>query len=211
MTNIPPESPLDIIIAEDEPVTRHRLFTALAGMGHTVRPFADGLKAWEAFERQPSRVIISDWQMPGMDGPELCQRVRGLELPEYTYFILVTAMETAESNYQIASDAGTDDFLSKPLTVESLWRRLRVARRIFGLNKQVKQLQELIPICAYCRQVREDDNYWSSIEQYVQEHTTSRFSHGICPQCYAKVMRDFERERTSPRGNVLFGTAECEH
>ena len=200
MNNVPAEPPLDIIIAEDEPITRHRLFTSLSAMGHTVRPFADGLKAWEAFERQPARVIISDWQMPGLDGPDLCQRVRALELQDYTYFILVTAMQTEDEQYQIASDAGTDDFLSKPLTTESLWRRLRVARRILNYNKEVRQLKELIPICAYCRQVREDDDYWSTIEQYVQEHTNSRFSHGICPQCFSKVMHDFERERTRPSG-----------
>ena len=58
--------------------------------------------------------------------------------------------------------------MSKPLTNESLWRRLRVARRILGYTKEIGQLQDLIPICAYCRQVREDDHYWSNIEQYIQ-------------------------------------------
>jgi CheY-like chemotaxis protein len=146
MTNPFAETPLDIIVAEDEPITRRRLLASLEAMGHTVRAFSDGLKAWEAFERQPSRVIISDWQMPGMDGPEFCRLVRARETTEYTYFILVTAMQTEDTDYEIASDAGTDDFLTKPLKSESLWRRLRVARRILGFNKEIKQLKELIPI-----------------------------------------------------------------
>src|SRR4051794_2286594 len=197
MSTTSSETPLDIVVAEDEPITRRRLVGALETMGHHVRAFSNGREAWEAFDQRPSRIIISDWQMPEMDGPEFCQRVRARERTDYTYFILVTGMDTAEAEYQIASDAGTDDFLSKPLTNESLWRRLRVARRILGFTKEIGQLKELIPICAYCRQVREDDHYWSNIEQYIQAHTSSRFSHGICPQCYATVMRDFEREKAA--------------
>lgn len=191
------EEPLDIIIAEDQSITRLRLTETLQGMGHKVRAFPNGSAAWKEFNIQPSRVVISDWQMPEMDGPELCRKVRAREHTNYTYFILVTGMETEEADYQLASEVGTDDFLSKPLTTESLWRRLRVARRILTFMQEIGQLKELIPICAYCRQVREDDDYWSNIEQYVQSHTRSRFSHGICPQCYAKVMHDFELERAA--------------
>ncbi len=193
------ETALDIIVAEDEPITRRRLVTSLQTMGHEVRAFTDGLAAWEAFQLQPACVIISDWQMPGIDGPEFCRRIRAEERREYVYFILVTAMQTEEVDYQTASDAGTDDFLVKPLTTDSLWRRLRVARRILGFNKEIGQLKDLIPICSYCRQVRQDDNFWSSIEHYVEEQTGSRFTHGICPQCYAKIASDFEKERTAQR------------
>ena len=179
------KTPMDIIVAEDESITRRRLVASLEAMGHTVRAFGDGLSAWEAF-----------------DGPELCRRVRAYE-KEYTYFILVTAMQTEEIDYETASEAGTDDFLTKPLTADNLWRRLRVASRILGFNKEIGQLQQLIPICSYCRQVREDDNFWSNIEQYVQAHTASRFSHSICPQCYAKVTADFERD--SAAGKAVKG------
>ncbi len=189
-----PGACLDIIIAEDEPITRRRLITMLTTMGHKVRAFENGKAAWEAFDAQPSRVIISDWQMPEMDGVELCGRVRAREQTEYTYFILVTAERTEEADCDNASYAGTDDFLSKPLTSVSLWRRLRVAKRILGFTREIGQLKALIPICAYCRQIREDDDFWSNIEQYVQAHTGSRFSHGICPQCYDKVIRDMENE-----------------
>ena len=195
----PPEMPLEIIVAEDEPITRRRLVSSLETMGHTVRAFADGLAAWEAFQLQPARVVISDWQMPEIDGPELCRRIRAEGRPEYVYFILVTAKQTEEIDYQTASDAGTDDFLTKPLTTESLWRRLRVARRILGFNKEIGQLKDLIPICSYCRQVRQDDNFWSNIEQYVEEQTGSRFTHGICPQCYAKITHDFEKVRAAEK------------
>jgi CheY-like chemotaxis protein len=195
MSQLTSDLPLDIIVAEDEPITRRRLVGTLETMGHHVRAYSTGRQAWEAFDSRPARVIISDWQMPEMDGPEFCELVRAREKTDYTYFILVTGMETTDEEYQIASHAGTDDFLIKPLTTLNLWRRLRVARRILNFTREIGQLKDLIPICAYCRQVREDDHFWSNIEQYIQAHTSSRFSHGICPQCYAKVMRDFEREK----------------
>ena len=187
---------LDIIIAEDEPITRRRLAVMLEAMGHKVRAFANGRDAWEAFDLQPSRVVISDWLMPEMDGTDFCSRIRAREKTEYSYFILVTAAQTEEADCEAASHAGTDDFLSKPLTSVALWRRLRVAKRILGFTKEIGQLKDLIPICMYCRQIREDDDFWSNIEEYIQAHTASRFSHGVCPQCYDKVMRDFEREKS---------------
>src|SRR4051794_34841438 len=73
MSQTTSEMPLDIIVAEDEGITRRRLVGTLETMGHCVRAFPTGQEAWEAFDRQPSRVIISDWQMPEMDGTELCR------------------------------------------------------------------------------------------------------------------------------------------
>lgn len=195
MSNPLADAFLDIIIAEDEPITQRRLTVMLEAMGHKVRAFSNGREAWEAFDLQPSRVVISDWLMPEMDGTDFCSRVRAREKTEYTYFILVTAAQTEEADYEAASQSGTDDFLSKPLSSVALWRRLRVAKRILGFTKEIGQLKELIPICMYCRQIREDDDFWSNLEDYIQEHTASRFSHGICPQCHDKVMRDFERGR----------------
>lgn len=187
------DNSLDIIVAEDDTITRTRLVSMLERMGHQVRAFTNGRQAWDEFSAIPARVVISDWLMPEMDGPELCAKVRARARTDYTYFILVTATQTTDADYETASQAGTDDFLSKPLTSASLWRRLRVAKRILGFTKEIGQLKDLIPICAYCRQIREDDNFWSNIEQYIQVHTGSRFSHGICPQCYEKVVRDFDK------------------
>lgn len=182
----------DVIIAEDEPITRKRLTMMIDGMGHPVRAFANGKDAWESFNENPARVIISDWQMPEMDGTELCRRVRTRENTEYAYFILVTGEHTNETDYENAIDAGADDFLTKPITRDSIWRRLRVAKRILKFTRQISQLEELIPMCAYCRQIREDDVYKSTLEEYVRSRTGSHFTHGICPDCYEKVIKELD-------------------
>jgi CheY-like chemotaxis protein len=184
----------EIIVVEDEPITRMRLLNILEGQGHPVRVYSNGREAWEAFDQSPARVVISDWLMPEMNGPELCRRIRERPETDYTYFIIITGERINEADYEDAITAGTDDFLIKPITRASLWRRLRVAKRLLGFTKQIRQLEELIPICMYCKQVRDDPNYWRSLEEYVHCRTGSRFTHGVCPSCYDGAAREMNAQ-----------------
>jgi DNA-binding response OmpR family regulator len=179
---------MKIIIAEDDPVSLARVTALLLSLGHDPVACENGLDAWETFDREPSRLIISDWMMPGMDGLELCKKVREREKTEYTYFILVTAEHTAEEDYDRAIRAEVDDFIIKPLNRGAVWRRLRVAERILTYTTEIRQLKTLIPICMYCKKIRDDSDYWEQMENYIHEHTGSDFSHGICPECYDKYM-----------------------
>ena len=124
--------------------------------------------------------------MPDLDGLELCEKVRARAQTPYTYFILLTANHTSARNYELASAAGVDDFLTKPLDREAIRIRLRVAERILKYTAEIRQLQEMIPICVYCRKVRDEHDYWDMVESYIQKQTGSRFSHGACPECYDK-------------------------
>jgi CheY-like chemotaxis protein len=193
----------EIIIAEDEPITRKRMSAILGGMGHPIRAFANGREAWESFDESPARVIIADWLMPEMDGIELCHKVRLRAKTDYTYFIMVTGQRTEEADYNDAISAGVDDFLTKPVTYDGIWRRLRVAKRILGFTTQIRQLEQLIPICSYCKQIREDKDYWSTIEDYIHTHTGSRFTHSVCPHCYEQVMREMEQPDVESITNSL--------
>src|ERR1700709_742288 len=121
---------MKILIAEDDPVSVKILQFTLEHYGHEVVTASDGTEAWEAFDREPVRVIVSDWMMPGLDGLELCQRVRDRPQTPHTYFILLTAAHTGPDDYSAAMDAGVDDFLTKPLDRETIRTRLRVAERI---------------------------------------------------------------------------------
>jgi DNA-binding response OmpR family regulator len=175
-----------ILIAEDDPVSVKILQFTLQHWGHEVITTNDGAAAWEAFERDPVRVIISDWMMPGLDGLELCQKVRTRPKTEYAFFILLTAINTGRDNLRKAMDAGIDDFLTKPLDREAVFMRLRVAERILGYTTEIKMLKELIPICMYCKRVRDDSEYWQQVETYIHQQTGSQFSHGICPDCFQR-------------------------
>src|SRR5687767_5972659 len=186
---------MKILIAEDDPVSSKILQLTLENGGHDVIAVTSGQAAWEAFDAEPTRVVISDWMMPEMDGLELCGKVRGRPKTDYTYFILLTAIHTGRENLRKAMHAGVDDFLTKPLDREGIMMRLRVAERIIEFTYQIRQLKELIPICMYCKKVRDDSNYWQAVESYIAHHTGSSFSHGICPDCFEKHVRMLPSER----------------
>ena len=183
---------MKILIAEDDPIATKVLRLTLQKLGHEVVAAADGAEAWEMFHREPVRVVISDWMMPEMDGLELCRRVRDRPMTLYTYFIILTAAHTSADDYTLAMDSGVDDFLTKPLDRELLRTRLFVANRILRYTKEIGVLQELIPICAYCNKIRDGADYWQRVETYIRERTGSRFSHGVCPECFDRQVELLE-------------------
>jgi sigma-B regulation protein RsbU (phosphoserine phosphatase) len=179
---------MKVLTVEDDAVARGVLRQALKRLDHEVVEATDGNAAWELLQREPVRVVVSDWNMPHMDGLELCRRVRGRPGAEYTYFILLTSNTANHENRREAAEAGVDDFLTKPLDIEELWTRLRVAARILRYATQVRQLEEMMPICSYCKKIRDDQNYWQQIEGYINQRTGSEFSHSVCPDCYTRVI-----------------------
>lgn len=187
-----------ILIAEDDPVSAKILQFTLENCGHEVVVTGSGTTAWKAFDGDPFRVIVSDWMMPEMDGLELCDKVRNRPKTDYTYFILLTAIHTGSENLRKAMDAGVDDFLTKPLDREGIVMRLRVAERIIEFTTQIRHLKQLIPICMYCKKVRDDDNYWQGVESYIAHYTGSNFSHGICPDCFEKRVKTLPLKESSP-------------
>lgn len=186
-----------ILVAEDDLVSSTILRTILEQFGYETVLARDGSEAWEKFNKEPVRIIVSDWMMPGMDGLTLCEKVRARSQTLYTYFILLTANRTSPENYALATAAGIDDFLTKPLDREAIRMRLAVAERILKYTAEIRQLQEMIPICVYCRRVRDEHDYWDMVESYIQKETGSRFSHGACPECYKKELERFESPAVS--------------
>jgi len=147
-------------------------------------------------------MAVLDWVMPGLDGPEICQKVRQLARPEPTYIILLTAKGRSQ-DIVTGLEAGADDYVTKPFDLEALRARLQTGFRTLELQRslahrvielestllQVKQLQGLFPICPYCKKVRDDQNYWQQIEEYVTDHSGAQFSHSICPGCYERIVK----------------------
>lgn len=179
---------MKILVAEDDFISRKLLCTTLETFGHEVEAFNDGQEAWDRFNDEPLRIIVSDWLMPNMDGLEFCRKVRDRPDTKYTYFILLTANVQGEDTHREAMDAGVDDFMSKPLNREQIWIRLRVAERILGFTTHISQLESMLPICSYCKKVRDDNNYWEQVETYIGQRTGTDFSHSVCPDCYENVV-----------------------
>ncbi len=134
-----------ILIAEDEAVSRTVLQRTLEELGHECLVAEDGEKAWELFQNtEEVDVVISDWMMPGMDGLELCRRLREEQRDDgYTFFVFLTALGDKEHLLE-GMQAGADDYLAKPLDREQLQVRLIAASRVTSLHQQLtKQKAEL--------------------------------------------------------------------
>lgn len=176
---------MNILIVDDDSVTRILMRAQLRLLGHTVHEAINGRDALETLARHPCRVVISDWLMPEMNGLDLCRQVRN-RTEEYTYFILFSQQSASDENFAAASASGVDDFLLKPIVPRELRMRLLVAERILRYTQQVKQLESFLPICSYCRKVRNDSAYWQEIEAYFRSRPDIKLSHGICPDCYSQ-------------------------
>lgn len=171
------------LLVEDDPVNLALLRGFLVRMGHEVSSVSTGHDAWISYLSGRYPLVVSDWSLPGMSGIEFCQRVRARKSSEYTYFILITALE-GENKIQEAMDSGVDDFLPKPIDLNTLSVRVRVAERIIGFQSQIGLLRGLLPICMYCKNIRGDKEYWQTVESYFAAHTGANFTHSLCPDCY---------------------------
>ncbi|MBI4608539.1 MAG: response regulator transcription factor [Candidatus Rokubacteria bacterium] len=190
---------MKILIAEDDAGTRLLLSTLLEKLGHEPVGAGNGREAWAAFERDYFPVLIADWLMPEMDGLELCRRIRAEPRPKYTYIILLTGLG-GRDNYLAGMNVGADDFVTKPFDPEILAARLRVAERILGLQEEVKRLEGLLPICSYCKKIRDERDEWVPLDWYVATRTDAAFSHGICPECLETTVKpEMERRKRKRR------------
>jgi two-component system cell cycle response regulator len=127
---------MKILIAEDDTTSRLLFSATLKKLGHDVTAVEDGRKAWDAWRQNDYPLLISDWMMPEIDGLELCRMVRAEYSLQYTYIILLTAMDS-KGSYLEGMDAGADDFITKPFDEELLAARLRVADRILALHRKL--------------------------------------------------------------------------
>ncbi|MGE3177823.1 MAG: response regulator transcription factor [Vicinamibacterales bacterium] len=219
MSTAPPLRPApareaSVLIVDDDATTRHALTMIVSRSGWNPLPVENGAAAL-ALLGDPGgpRVALVDWMMPDLSGIELCQTVRGREAALAPYLILVT-VRSASADVVAGLDAGADDYLVKPIDAGELRARVRVGLRTMDLRDrlvrrahqletalaEVRQLRSLLPTCSYCRRIRDDQDGWQSLEEYVSHHTDTKFSHGFCPDCFARYVQPQLDTRLEGRG-----------
>jgi CheY-like chemotaxis protein len=191
------------LVADDDPICRSLLETTLRRLGHEVVACATGGDALRQLTgSEPPELAILDWMMPEMDGTEVCRSLRASGTPNPPYLVLLTTRSCRDDVVQ-GLEAGADDYMVKPFDLQELRARVHAGERIVHLQSalservreleaalaQVKQLQGLLPICSYCKRIRDDENYWEQVELYIGKHSQAQFSHGICPACFEKHVR----------------------
>jgi sigma-B regulation protein RsbU (phosphoserine phosphatase) len=190
-----------ILIAEDEPLSRRLLQHVLTEHGHDVIVTSDGIQAWEVLQSDDApHLAVVDWMMPGLTGLQLCNLVHEAPDADLKYLILLTAKgEKADIVRGLA--AGANDYVTKPFDKDELRARVEVGVRMIQLQirladrirelqealAHVNQLKGIIPICAQCKKIRDDQNYWQRVEKYIAKNVDAKFTHGLCPDCAEAV------------------------
>jgi len=130
---------LKVLVVDDDPASRHGLERAVRFLGHECKGARDGLEAWEMHQAGRADVILSDWEMPRMDGVELCRRTRAAaDEGAYTYFIFMTGYDDKE-HFLRGMEAGADDYHPKPVDVDELQARLTSAARVISLYRKLAE------------------------------------------------------------------------
>lgn len=188
---------MNILIAEDDAPTRLMLQSLLTTWGYSVISACDGDEAWRILsEPEHPHLVVLDWMMPGIEGPEIVRRLRDRASATPYYAVIVTSRSDRNSAAN-ALNVGADDFVGKPFDNDELRARVAVGYRINELQKalsdqnrelkktlaRVNMLEGIIPICMYCKKIRDDQDSWQQLEKYITEHSEAMFSHGICPNC----------------------------
>ena len=201
-----------ILIAEDDATSRIVLATVLTRDGYDVTATDDGGAAWEVLQTPDApRLAILDLMMPGIDGLELVRRVRAIPSVAPPYLIIVST-KSEKVDVIAALDAGANDYLTKPFDPGELRARIEVGRRMiemrFELNEKVEELSQalaevrtlkgIVPICANCKNVRDDQGYWNRVETYLNEHTEADFTHAVCPDCMKRLYPQFKDDDSAP-------------
>jgi phosphoserine phosphatase RsbU/P len=200
------ETRLHALVADDDRVTAAVLAASLRRWNFDVSLAHNGEDAWNVIcgPTMPSLAIL-DWMMPGVDGVTLCGRIRARPECSHMYLILLTSRDSS-ADIVVGLEAGADEYLVKPFDSNELRARVKTGARVVSLQHKladkiaalevtlanVKQLRGLLPMCSYCKSIRNDGDYWQQLEAYIGDHSDAEFSHGICPTCFDRVQKEFE-------------------
>lgn len=197
-----------ILVVDDEPINIQVISSALRDT-YQIIAAQSGFDAIELVKEQKPDLILLDVMMPDIDGFDVCRNIKSdssfAEIP----IIFLTALDTREGQFR-GLDIGGIDYLTKPVDFDLLKLRVRnhleskerydlvkKQRDVIAQQKEeldailarVKQLEGIIPICSYCKKIRDDQKTWHQLESYISDHSEARFSHGICPHCAEDQMK----------------------
>src|SRR5580704_551127 len=165
------------LIAEDDPIFRRILENWFKKWDYGVTAVDNGLSAWEILQKEDApQLAILDWMMPGMDGIELCRRIRKRDLGPYRYVLLLTAKDDKQ-DVVAGLEAGADDYLTKPFDVDELHARVRAGKRILDLQAALLRAQTALQFDAAHDRLTAIWNRGAILDSLKREVERSRRTH----------------------------------
>lgn len=199
-----------VLVADDEPATLLQIRMLLNQAGFEVMTASSGTEALHLWLEHRPAIVLTDWDMPGMDGESLCRLIRQTPADHYTYVVIITG-KTQQEPAVAGLEAGADDYVQKPFESRELVLRVQAGQRISELQTElanrvaelqdalarVRTLEGLLPTCCYCHRVRDENDEWHELEAFIRHNTLATFSHGYCPDCYAtRVLPQLDKRQS---------------
>lgn len=202
-----------VLIVDDEPMNL-RVISLFLSEEYDVLTALNGHEAISMLKQQEIDLILLDVMMPDISGFDVCRIIKADSRYAEIPVVFLTAMDTPQGERQ-GLDLGAMDYLSKPVELELLKLRVRnltalklrgdevrEQRDLLAIRKEeleaalarVRQLEGIIPICMYCKKIKDDQESWQELEKYITQHSEAMFSHSACPECYEKEMEAIREE-----------------
>lgn len=202
------ENKINILIVDDRPENLLSMESLIESPELNIVRASSGNESLGLMLDYEFAIVLLDVQMPGMDGFETAELMRGSEKTKHVPIIFVTALSKDQKYVFRGYESGAVDYIFKPLEPEILKSKVKVFCEIYRQKriiqnqlteieekndvlqrqlKEIKVLKGFIPICASCKKIRDDKGYWTQVEQYVADHSEAEFTHSICPDCAKKL------------------------
>jgi CheY-like chemotaxis protein len=213
----------NILVVDDTPDSLRLLVGMLTGKGYKVRPAPSGDYALTTIHKERPDLILLDIMMPEMDGYEVCRRLKADERTQDIPVIFISALDKVFDKVTAFAVGGVD-YITKPFEIEEVLARVNTHLTICNLQRslqekneelqvkndaledalaKVKLLSGLLPICSHCKNIRNDEGYWQSVEVYIRDHSEADFSHGLCPTCVQELYPELHQKINENRQDIL--------
>lgn len=202
---------MTIIVTDDDPTMLALTGAILRRAGYEVFEASTGAECLETTHRHHPDLILLDVILPDISGVELCRRIKADTDLCMTFIVLLSGVQTSSEYQADGLNVGADGYIVKPISNKELVARVQAMERIKNAEDllrrkekeqeelikklrvalvEVKTLRGLMPICASCKKIRDDEGYWDRLESYLTKHTDAVFTHGLCPECFSKSMAE---------------------
>jgi len=179
-----------VLVVDDTQRDRDLLSAVLEREGYEVLPAVDGAQALDLAARMKPALILLDILLPGMDGLEICRRLKADPATAGVPVIFLTG-QSGSGQILAGFEAGAVDYVTKPFRMLELLARVHVHVELRRIQNEVRVLRGILPTCSGCKKIRDEQGAWHAIESYITQRSEAQFSHGLCPDCIPIYFPDF--------------------
>lgn len=204
-----------ILVTDDDPDILELNSTILRKVGYEVYEASTAKETLEMVRTHRPDLIILDVILPDMRGTRLCRMIKDDPDLRGPFIILMSGVQVSSNNQAKGLNVGADGYLVKPVSKKEFIARVQAMERIKQAEdalmetkkeqeatieklqkalEEIKTLRGLIPICAWCKKIRDDEGYWDELEVYLSKHSEAVFSHGLCPECSKAMKKKIEED-----------------